>query len=241
MTQYRGKLMPLVAMSAANLNQLSSDAQPVLVFADGNRVMGLMVDEIVDVVEDWLHVELSTDQPGFLGTAIVKGRATNILDTGYWLHRAFKDWFGAPAAHRSEPPQVLVVEDSQFFRSLIIPALAAQGYHVTAVDSPVAALAMRGAGRTFDVILSDIEMPEMDGIEFVRDIRAQGAWTRLPVIALTSLNSPKAVEQGRQAGFDDYISKFDKTVLLDAVNKALSFEREAYVPEKASAQQGTQS
>lgn len=241
MTQYRGKLMPLVAISAPNLNELSSDAQPVLVFADGNRVMGLMVDEIVDVVEDWLHVELSTDQPGFLGTAIVKGRATNILDTGYWLHRAFKDWFGGPAAHRSQPPQVLVVEDSQFFRSLIIPALAAQGYHVTAVDSPVAALEMRGVGRTFDVILSDIEMPEMDGIEFVREIRAQGAWTKLPVIALTSLNSPKAVEQGRQAGFDDYISKFDKTVLLEAVNKALSFEREVYVPEKASAQQGTQS
>ena len=241
MTQYRGKLMPLVAISAPNLNRLPSETQPVLVFADDNRVMGLMVDEIVDVVEDWLNVELSTDQPGFLGTAIVKGRATNILDTGYWLHRAFKDWFGGAAAHRSEPPQVLVVEDSQFFRSLIIPALAAQGYHVTAVGSPVAALAMRGAGRTFDVILSDIEMPEMDGIEFVREIRAQGAWTKLPVIALTSLNSPKAVEQGRQAGFDDYISKFDKTVLLDAVNKALSFEREAHVLEKEPAQLGTQS
>ncbi len=232
MTQYRGKLMPLVAMGVPDPRRVPSETQPILVFADGNRVMGLMVDEIVDIMEDRLCVELGTDQPGFLGAATVHGRAVSVLDTAYWLQRAFKDWFSAPISDRPEPRQVLVVEDSPFFRSLIIPALTAQGYHVTAADNPIAALAMRQSGQTFDLILSDIEMPEMDGIEFVREVRMQGAWTKLPVIALTSRISPAAVEHGRQAGFDAYISKFDKAILLDAVGKALSIEREAYVPSR---------
>jgi two-component system chemotaxis sensor kinase CheA len=225
MIQYRGKLMPLVGMAASAGSSTMADKQPVLVFADGNRAMGLMVDEIVDVVEDHLKIELSTDQPGFLGTAIVHGAATDILDTSFWLQRAFKDWFGTHRATRTEPQQVLMVEDSAFFRSLIIPALSAEGYHVTALDNPMAALAMRAAGRTFDLILSDIEMPEMDGLAFVREIRAQGPWADLPVIALSSSSSQKAIDLGREAGFDDYISKFDKATLIEAVTAQLSSAR----------------
>jgi two-component system chemotaxis sensor kinase CheA len=238
MIQYRGKLMPLVGMAASTDPASGPDTQPVLVFADGNRAMGLMVDEIVDVVEDHLKVELSTDQPGILGTAIVDGKATDILDTSFWLQRAFKDWFGANPASRAEPQQVLIVEDSAFFRSLIIPALAAEGYHVTAVDNPVAALAMRTAGRTFDLILSDIEMPEMDGLAFVREIRARGPWANLPVIALSSSGSPKAVEMGREAGFDNYISKFDKMTLIEAVAAELSSARATNPARRIMADQG---
>jgi two-component system chemotaxis sensor kinase CheA len=238
MIQYRGKLMPLVGMAASAGAEPGPEMQPVLVFADGNRAMGLMVDEIVDVVEDHLNVELSTDQPGFLGTAIVDGKATDILDTSFWLQRAFKDWFGANRASQAEPQRILMVEDSPFFRSLIVPALSAEGYHVTAVDNPVAALAMRTAGRTFDLILSDIEMPEMDGLTFVREVRARGPWANLPVIALSSRGSPQAVEMGREAGFDNYISKFDKLTLIEAVATELSAARGANPVRRIMAEQG---
>ncbi|MDR3535122.1 MAG: hybrid sensor histidine kinase/response regulator [Acetobacteraceae bacterium] len=234
--QYRGKLMPLVGVGPSAGGGAQPDPQPVLVFADGNRAMGLMVDEIQDVVEDHLQVELSTDRPGFLGTAIVAGRATDVLDTSFWLQQAFKDWFGANRASRTEP-QLLIVEDSAFFRSLIIPALSAAGFHVTAVDNPMAALEMRDAGKMFDVILSDIEMPEMDGLAFVREIRAQGSWAKLPVVALSSSNSPEAVKAGREAGFDNYLSKFDKTAMIEAVGAALSAERVARRPRRQMADQ----
>jgi two-component system chemotaxis sensor kinase CheA len=241
MIQYRGKLMPLVGMATSGGMEEHSGSQPVLVFADGKRAMGLMVDEIVDVVEDHLAVELSTDQPGFLGTAIVQGKATDILDTSFWLQRAFKDWFGTNPTSRAEPQQILMVEDSAFFRSLIIPALSAEGYHVTAVDNPVAALAMRTAGRMFDLILSDIEMPEMDGLAFAREIRARGIWASLPVIALSSSSSPKAIEMGREAGFDNYISKFDKATLLEAVGAELSTARVASPARRMVVEQGVAS
>jgi two-component system chemotaxis sensor kinase CheA len=240
-TQYRGQLMPLVGMGAAAGGGERPSKQPVLVFADGNRVMGLMVDEIVDVVEDYLRVELSTGQAGFLGTAIVHGRATDILDTSFWLKRAFKDWFGTNPTSRAEPRQVLVVEDNAFFRSLIIPALSAEGYHVTAVDNPVAALALRTAGRTFDLILSDIEMPEMDGLTFVREIRAQGSWANLPVLALSGSSSARAIALGRDAGFDNYIPKFDKAILLEAVADALSSLCAVKAPRRMMAEEGARS
>ena len=221
-TQYRGKLMPLVGLTPSVLQEAKGKTQPVIVFADGTRVMGLMVDEIMDVLEDQLRVELSATQSGFLGTAIIQGKAIDILDTSFWLKQAFKDWFGADPIARDVPRQILVVEDSAFFRSLIIPALTAEGYGVTALENPVEALALRESGRMFDLILSDIEMPEMDGLTFVREIRARGIWMKLPVMALTSRNSPQAIARGRAAGFDAYISKFDKTVLIEAVATALS-------------------
>ncbi len=92
--QYRGRLMPLLALSDLPVDVPSSPHQPVLVFADGERSAGLMVDEIVDVVEDRLDIELSATRPGLLGTAVIGGQALDVIDTAYWLARL-------PAAARS--------------------------------------------------------------------------------------------------------------------------------------------
>ena len=85
-TQYRGKLMPLISMDDAA--SASGATQPILVFAEGERCMGLMVDEIVDVVHDKLTMQLGSGSNGLLGTAVIAGQATDVLDTGYWLTRA---------------------------------------------------------------------------------------------------------------------------------------------------------
>ncbi len=171
-TQYRGKLMPLVALSG-NLDT-TKPRQSVLVFTDGDRSMGLMVDEIIDVVEDRLDIELSGARPGLLGTAVIGGHATDVIDTGYWLTQAWQDWFhgAAQSDKRDKTRRVLVVEDSDFFRQLLVPILGAAGYHVTAVPSAAEALRLREAGAMFDVIVSDIEMPDMDGLDFARAVRA---------------------------------------------------------------------
>jgi len=81
--QYRGRLMPLVSLSEGV--DVSGSTQAVLVFADGEHRTGLMVDEIVDVVEDRAEIELSAARPGLLGTAVIGGRATDVIDTEFWL------------------------------------------------------------------------------------------------------------------------------------------------------------
>ena len=68
-------------------------AQPILVFSDRGRSMGLVVDEIIDIVEERLDIEVASERPGVLGYAVVKGNATEIIDIGHFLPQAFADWF----------------------------------------------------------------------------------------------------------------------------------------------------
>jgi two-component system chemotaxis sensor kinase CheA len=220
-TQYRGKLMPLLSLGGAT--DPDRTHQPVLVFADGEHSMGLMVDEIIDVVEDRLRIELAGTRPGMLGTAVIAGKSTDLIDTGYWLTQASHDWFRATAQHgkRDRQPRVLAVEDNDFFRQLLVPTLAAAGYRVTALGSAAAALGLREAGTMFDVILSDIEMPDMNGYEFARAVRAEGPWANLPMIALSARADPADVELGREAGFTDYVAKFERDALLESLKQCL--------------------
>src|SRR5438309_6550714 len=92
MVQYRDQLMPLVQMESVTI--ATSGAQPILVFADDGRSMGLVVDEIVDIVEEKLNIEVAGEQlAGILGSAVIKGQATEVIDVGHFLPMAFPDWF----------------------------------------------------------------------------------------------------------------------------------------------------
>ena len=226
-TQYRGRLMPLVPF-APDIDQ-STPRQPVLVFTDGERSMGLMVDEIIDVVPELLSIELGTGRPGLLGTAVIAGKATDVIDTGHWLEMAWQDWFNGSAATGAGTRRrdVLVVEDSDFFRQLLVPTLAAAGYHVTAVACARDALELRDGGAMFDAVISDIDMPDMDGLSFARNVRADGAWTRLPLIALSASAEQVAVSAGRDAGFTDYVAKFQREALIASLTQCLAEPPEA--------------
>ena len=218
--QYRGQLMPLVSMTGGPPEPGERGRQTVLVFSERERSLGLMVDAILDVVEEAMEVRAGQARPGFLGTAVVAGKVTEVIDTGWWLRQAGGDWF-RPAAV-SAPKRLLVVEDSGFFRQLVVPALAAEGYEVVAVEAAAAALRLREAGEEFDAVVSDIEMPGMDGYAFVRAIREGGAWAELPVVALSGRTEPDAVAKGRAAGFTDYVGKYDREALLESLRGCLA-------------------
>ncbi len=217
--QYRGKLMPLVTVDGS-FDLKSEGQQPVLVFADGDRSMGLVVDEIVDIVEEQLKVQLSVDEPGLIGTAVVSGKATDIIDAGYYLTQAWGDWFGSPDQEfqgKSDAPRILLVDDSPFFRNLLTPLLSVAGYDVTSVESADKALSLREAGDDFDAIISDIEMPGMNGFDFAQAVRAEGRWADVPMVALSSHATEKDFERGREVGFTDYVAKFDRDALLQSL------------------------
>ena len=214
MVQYRGGLMPLVFIDPAS-KPPEQGTQPLLVFTEDGRSMGLAVDEIVDIIEDFLNIEVSADKPGVLGSAIIKERATEIVDIGYYLPQAFADWFdrGERSPNRMLP-RLLLVDDSAFFRNMLTPVLKAGGYSVTTAASAKAALDLRSRGAKFDVIVSDIEMPDMNGFEFAEEVNSGGAWQNVPIIALSSYCVPEAIERGREAGFHDYVAKFDREGLI---------------------------
>lgn len=219
--QYRGKLMPLVPLSG--VVDTERPRQPLLVFADKEHAMGLMVDEIVDVVEDRLEIELAGARPGLLGTAVIAGQAIDVLDTMYWLTQASQDWFqDARQEAQQRRSSLLIVEDSDFFRQLLGPTLGAAGFEVRTVAGAEDALRLRDAGAMFDAIVSDIEMPGMDGLEFARTVRSGGPWASLPMIALTAHTEPQQVEAGRDAGFTDYVTKFNRDSLVSSLRECLA-------------------
>jgi two-component system chemotaxis sensor kinase CheA len=226
--QYRGKLMPLVTIDPSC--QIGDKGrQPVLVFADREHTMGLVVDEILDIVEEELAVELVAERPGFMGSAVIAGKATDVIDAGYYLTLAFENWFGTHGelGADEDAKRILIVDDSPFFRNLLAPLLAVAGYRVTTVESADRALGLCEAGENFDVIVSDIEMPGMNGFQFAEAVRNSARWQNTPLVALSSHTSAKDLDRGRAVGFSDYVKKFDRDALLTTLSETLSPHRGA--------------
>ena len=225
--QYRGHLMPLIPFDAGH-QWKETGRQPILVFTDRDRSMGLVVDDIVDIVEDRLKIELSSDDDDLIGSAIINGKATDVIDAGYFLTQAFSDWFGDSAGEFGDnrmvhgSRKVLLVDDSPFFRNLLRPVLSVAGYEVTTVDNASDALKMRESGASFDVIISDIEMPEMDGFEFAKAVRSGGPWADIPMVALSAHASEHDFERGREVGFSEYVAKFDRDALVATLAETVS-------------------
>ncbi|MEP2704268.1 MAG: chemotaxis protein CheW [Roseibium sp.] len=224
LVQYRGALMPLVYLNDGDTHK-TEGTQPMLVFSDAGRSMGLVVDEIVDIVEDRMNIEVGSERPGVLGSAVVKDRATEIIDLGYYLPQAFEDWFMRKEMDiQALTKKVLFVDDSSFFRNMLTPVLKAAGYDVTTCIGPAEAIGLLENGEQFHAIVSDIEMPEINGFEFCESIRRDPRFRSMPILALSSMVTPASIERGRQAGFDDYVAKFDRPGLIAALKDVFSGE-----------------
>ncbi len=227
MVQYRGKLMPLVTMEGSP--PLGSEGeQPVLVFTEHEKSMGLAVDEIVDITEAIIDVQVAGKGNGMIGSAIIEEKATDVVDIGTILKSNDQNWF---KNHDDTPygqdamngKKILLIDDSPFFRNMLSPLLKMAGYNVTVLDNAMHALKMREKGESFDLIISDIEMPEMDGFEFAQQVRSEESeWKNLPLVALTSHDTPEDMERGNVVGFNKYVAKFDRDQLLNTLSQTLS-------------------
>ncbi len=224
LVQYRGKLMPLVYIEGYDPASVAERTrQPILVFTDEERSMGLVVDEIVDIVEDRLVIEIQSDVPGILGSAVIQEGATELIDVAHYLPMAFDDWLvrqdRKTVSSMQKNLNLLLVDDSAFFRNMLAPLLGSAGYHVTLAASGNEALALKERGINFDLIVSDIEMPGMTGIEFAEKLKFDPDWGDTPIIALSSHAEPEILEPSREAGFHEYVGKFDREGLVETLRE----------------------
>ncbi|WP_226578774.1 hybrid sensor histidine kinase/response regulator [Acuticoccus sediminis] len=217
--QYNNELIPLVWFGAPP-DPTSKERKPLLVMSDDGKSMGLLVDEIVDIVEDVVDVQIPSEQQGILGSAIIGGAHAEVIDVGYFLGLASSHWFDPhQRAKVDDTVKILLVDDSPFFRNLVAPVVRAAGFDPVVCSSGAQALDKLQGGLHPKVIVTDVDMPEMDGFEFAREARKIERLKKVPILALTGMLTDEAIAQAREGGFSDYISKLDRNGLIDALRE----------------------
>jgi two-component system chemotaxis sensor kinase CheA len=208
--------MPIVAADPS-IDVGGVDPQPVIVFADGERSMGLAVHSIEDVVQDTVRIEMNGNRPGILGTSVINGSATEVIDIHHYIQQSREDWF-----QNIEPENVglklLVVDDSSFFQNLLGPILMSAGHDVVFAGDGEEAMQTLSSGPSFDLVLSDIERPNVNGLQLAARIRENPYHCDLPLIALTGQGSEEIGQRALDAGFNDYLVKVDKDAVLGCLN-----------------------
>ncbi|VAW19667.1 Chemotaxis regulator - transmits chemoreceptor signals to flagellar motor components CheY [hydrothermal vent metagenome] len=117
--------------------------------------------------------------------------------------------------------RVLTVDDSPTILSMLNHVLKEAGFEVVQAEDGQKGLdAMKG--EEFDVVITDINMPVMDGIEFIKNVRASGARKNLPILILTTESSPEKRNLGREAGGTGWIVKpFDPQKLISVIHRVV--------------------
>ncbi len=236
--KYNGELLPLYFICEDG-QKLEHDVVTTLILSDdiSDAAIGLIIEDVVDIVEDKLELTTSTARPGVIGSVTLNDTIVDVVDIAHYLEKTQEDFFSV-SEHQQTPyienignngvntpskgNKVLVVDDSPFFRNMLKPILISFGYDVTVSEDALAALKLHDKGHMFDIILSDIEMPQMNGYEFIEQIRKDSSWKDLPCIAITSHTTNEDIEYGYEKGFTKYIGKFDKDELSRTMAAVLS-------------------
>jgi len=229
--QYRGASVPVVTLhDAAAVGELTPEQRwVVVVFESMGQPLGLLAAEPLDMVETTLAIDAVTlRQRGVAGSAVLKNRTMLLLDIFDLAAAARPEWeqrAAPPAQIENGPhhvPTVLVADDSDFFRGQVQRLAEAVGCRVLAAEDGQAAweLLDRNAGDVC-LVATDVEMPRMDGLVLTRQIRADGRFPGLPVIALSSLAGEEEIARGMAAGVDEYQVKFNKDELTESIRKAI--------------------
>ena len=227
--QYRGSSLPLFAIEeAASVKPLADKEELlVIVFTVEGREIGLLATPPLDAIEESIDVDDTTlRQTGIKGSTIIRDHTTLIVDI-FGLVRALNpDWFTDLPDHKLSSDDrkaiVLYAEDSNFFRGQVREFLEDDGYDVIeAEDGVVAWDLIQEHTNKISLVITDIEMPNVDGFELARRIRGDNRFAHLTIIALTSLAAKDDIDRGREVGIDDYQIKLDKEKLLESLRSRI--------------------
>lgn len=240
--QYRGASLPLVTLAdTAQMKPLADDQElVVLVSQVNNREVGLLGALPVDVLESSTVIDTSTHrQPGVIGSTIIQGTTILIADIYELVTAVYPEWGAAkvvsPVAIESQSPPdlsaatahqattLLLAEDSDFFRNQVKRYLEEAGYRVLAAADGQAAWEMLLHNlEQIKLVVTDIEMPRLNGLELAKRIRAEQKTASLPVIAVSSLAGEEDRDRGKAAGVDEYQVKLDRDSLVDSIHRLLA-------------------
>jgi two-component system chemotaxis sensor kinase CheA len=242
--RYRDSLLPIFSLPDFLHLPFESNGEKkttgsVVVIRRGDFLYGIEVEQIQDVVALPSQIDQTVrDRPGILGTMIAGERVIVVVDI-FGMIDAIKTKLATDSGVASPSVQpdkkgaftemrrdhrILVAEDSSFFRNYVKQVLTDSGFKVeTACDGSDAWSALESApAGHYSLVLSDIEMPVLDGYELATKISSDTRFKHLPLVAITTRFSNADKESGRQAGFTLYLEKLNPEKLIAALDELLA-------------------
>ncbi|HHI80254.1 MAG TPA: hybrid sensor histidine kinase/response regulator [Planctomycetes bacterium] len=223
---YHGQALPLLSLDRliSSNPRVVQDTYYIGVFSVGGVELGLIIPKLVDIRDFSLVLDEGFREKGVLGSFVHEGGTVRVLDLFELAELENPDW-----GLQTETPKVedadskrllLLVEDSDFFRKRVAEFLEETGYEVlTAEDGSVGWEIVQQRHKDIAVVITDIEMPVMDGFELTSHIKGSSEYQNLPVIALTSLASEENQAKGVAVGVDAYLIKLDKEQILATIKQ----------------------
>lgn len=224
--EYRGEQMRLLRLEHClpiPKPERYGDTLHIIIPKHTKVPVALLIHRVIDTKNAVIKLEnTGATIPGALGSMILDGKITLMLDLYSMLKTGLPQSVESVEINpeRARTKHILLVEDTPFFMRVIREFIVASGYQVTTAGNGREGIAALDQGN-FDLVLSDIEMPHMDGREMIKHIRANPRWRQLPVIALTTLSDPQTIAEGKKAGFNDWLVKLDKELVLKTLAQYL--------------------
>lgn len=205
----------------------------VVVSKIAGREAGIMCSTIVDTIDADITIdEITHRAPGVFGSAIIQDRITLLLDVHSIVTETVPNWVqkskrklkpsqvdnidSSEHVEEIEPvtPKVLIVEDSRFFMNQIKTTIEHAGFEVLTAEDGLIALEVLKNNHV-DLVLTDIEMPNLDGFGLVEKMRSDATFVNIPAIAVTSVMGEVAEARSKEVGIDEYLIKLDRDQILD--------------------------
>ncbi len=213
--------------SIAKVEEQTSDLRPCILLKVGEEQAGFFVDRLLDTQEVVIKPQgqlLKRVRNVTGATILPTGEVCMILNPPDLLKSLQKQTPSALSIKPRKPiqrkPVILLVEDSLYVRTQEQRLLEKAGYEVvTAVDGLDGYHQLKT--RDFDAVISDVEMPKLDGFSLTAKIRQHRDYKDLPIILVTTLNSDEDRRRGADAGADAYIlkGKFNQEALLETLGR----------------------
>ncbi len=228
--QSRGKTLPLFSVddviAVAPLS--SQDSFIVIVFECNDGEVGLLCSGPVDAVNTDKKIDKKTlKKQGVSGSIVINSHTTMVVNIVEMMHLLQPRWMQkeetrAPMSSSSQGPTILIAEDSGFFRNQIKGYIEAEGYHVIAAeDGQIGLDLIKKHVDELSLVVTDLEMPNLDGFALTEKIKTDPRYAHLPVIALSTLADDANMARGDAVGVDDYQLKLDREMLLKSIKKQI--------------------
>jgi two-component system chemotaxis sensor kinase CheA len=200
---------------------------PCIVVKIRDQFVGLVVESIKDIAmsEGGINSE-SIDRQGLLGTVFTSQKTISILD----VHDIVEmQKIGKKSQIKQaivQTGKILVIEDSPLYRRVMGDLFEESGFEVVFAFNGKEGLDFLERGDLFDLVVSDIEMPIMDGWDFSSKVRSsKKSFSKIPIVAVSTRISKEDIEKGKAVGFSQHLEKLNKDEVLKAVNSYVNQDR----------------